>query len=125
MKTYTITVNGKSYQVSVSEAVAEDSKPVHVASQEVVAPKVEAKPLVSDLSSGQRGGIQVQASVPGKIISIVGKVGDVVAKGDTILIQEAMKMELPVVATENGKIVSIDVSVGSQVSTGDIIATLE
>ena len=50
--------------------------------------------------------------------------GDKVAKGDAVLIVEAMKMEIPVVAPQDGTIASIDVAVGDPVEAGAVLATL-
>ena len=64
------------------------------------------------------------ASVPGKVFQIPSSVGDAVSAGDTIIVLESMKMEIPVVAPESGTIASINVTVGAQVETGDLLATL-
>ena len=51
--------------------------------------------------------------------------GDVYKRqGDTVIIIEAMKMEIPVVAPEAGTIASIDVAVGDAVESGAVLATL-
>ena len=49
---------------------------------------------------------------------------DKVAKGDAVLILEAMKMEIPVVAPEDGTVASIDVAVGDPIESGAVLATL-
>jgi len=66
----------------------------------------------------------VSASVPGKVFKVEASVGQTVKSGDTIIILEAMKMEIPVVAPEDGTVASIDVSVGDAVESGDVLATL-
>ena len=118
MKSYTITVNGTSYEVTVEEngvgAVA--STP---ASTSTVAKK--AVPKVT----GKQGNIKINSPMPGKILSVKQNVGATVKKGDVILLLEAMKMENEIVASEDGVIASINVSVGSEVEAGDILATLE
>ena len=45
-------------------------------------------------------------------------------KGDTVIVIEAMKMEIPVVAPEDGTVASIDVAVGDAVESGAVLATL-
>ena len=57
-------------------------------------------------------------------ISFNFKDGDAVKKGDAVVIIEAMKMEIPVVAPEAGTIASIDVAVGDAVESGAVLATL-
>ena len=44
--------------------------------------------------------------------------------GDTVIILEAMKMEIPVVAPQDGTIAGINVSVGDAVESGDVLATM-
>ena len=44
--------------------------------------------------------------------------------GDPIIILEAMKMEIPVVAPQDGTVASIDVTAGQAVETGDALATM-
>ncbi len=50
--------------------------------------------------------------------------GDVVKRGDAVVIIEAMKMEIPVVAPEDGTVASVDVAVGDAVEAGAVLATL-
>ena len=50
--------------------------------------------------------------------------GQKVEKGDTVVIIEAMKMEIPVVAPEAGTVASIDVAVGDMIEAGQVLATL-
>ena len=47
-----------------------------------------------------------------------------VAKGDAVVIIEAMKMEIPVVAPEDGTVASINVAAGDSVEAGAVLATL-
>ena len=44
--------------------------------------------------------------------------------GDTIIVLEAMKMEIPVVAPQDGTVASVDVAVGDAVESGDTLATM-
>ena len=109
MKNYTITVNGTVYEVSVEEGGA-GSAPVPAA-----APKAAA---------GAAGSVEVTASVPGKVFKIEANTGATVKAGDPIVILEAMKMEIPVVAPEDGTVASINVAVGDAVESGDVLATM-
>ena len=68
--------------------------------------------------------MKVAASLPGKVFKVEASVGQAVKKGDNILILEAMKMEVPVVAPQDGTIASIDVAAGDAVENGDILATM-
>ncbi len=121
MKNYTITVNGTVYDVTVEEGGA-GSAPVRAAAPKA-APKAAA-PAAAPAPAAAAGGIEVTASVPGKVFKVEASVGQAVKAGDTIVILEAMKMEIPVVAPEDGTVASINVSVGGAVESGDVLATL-
>jgi biotin carboxyl carrier protein len=56
--------------------------------------------------------------------SVVAQVGDDVGIGDTIVILESMKMEIPVVVEVAGTVSEISVSPGDVVREGDVIAIL-
>ena len=58
------------------------------------------------------GSVQVKAGAAGKVFKIEAGVGQTVKRGDAVVIIEAMKMEIPVVAPEDGTVASIDVAVG-------------
>lgn len=64
------------------------------------------------------------ASVPGKVFKLEAKVGQAVKAGDTIVILESMKMEIPVVAPQDGTVASVEVSVGDAVENGDTLASM-
>ena len=108
MKTYTITVNGTAYDVTVEEGTG---------SAAPTAPKAAPK-------AASAGSVKVEASVPGKVLKIEASVGQSVKAGDNIIILEAMKMEIPVVAPQDGTVASIDVAVGAAVENGDVLATM-
>ena len=68
--------------------------------------------------------MKVTASVPGKVFKVEASVGQAVKAGDAIVILEAMKMEIPVVAPQDGTVASIDVTVGQAIESGDTLATM-
>ena len=121
MKNYTITVNGTVYDVTVEEGGA-GSAPVRAAAPKA-APK--AAPAAAPAApAAAAGGIEVTASVPGKVFKVEASAGQAVKAGDPIVILEAMKMEIPVVAPEDGTVAGINVSVGDAVESGDVLATM-
>ena len=120
MKSYTITVNGNVYDVTVEENVGGAAAPV-AKKAAPVAPKAAPAPKAA---SGAAGGIKVEAGAAGKVFQIPTKVGQAVKAGDAVVIIEAMKMEIPVVAPQDGTIASIDVAVGDAVEAGGVLATL-
>ena len=120
MKSYTITVNGNVYDVTVEENVGGAVAPAPRKAAPVAAPKAAPSPK----ASGAAGGIKVEAGAAGKVFKIEASVGQNVKKGDAVVIIEAMKMEIPVVAPEDGTVASIDVAVGDAVEAGAVLATL-
>lgn len=117
MKNYTITVNGNVYDVTVEEN-AGGGAPVHAP-----APKAPAAPKPAAKAAGA-GSVQVKAGAAGKVFKLEASVGQSVKKGDPVVIIEAMKMEIPVVAPEDGTVASIDVAVGDAIEAGAVLATL-
>ena len=109
MKNYTITVNGNVYDVTVEEA-----------NGAAAAVKAPAAPK----AAAGAGGVQIKAGAAGKVFKIEASVGQAVKKGDAVVIVEAMKMEIPVVAPQDGTVASIDVAVGDSVEAGAVLATM-
>ena len=67
---------------------------------------------------------EVRAEMVANVWKTVAAPGDVVSDGDTLVVLESMKMEIPVVAESDGTVLSIDVAEGDSVQEGDIIAVL-
>jgi len=61
----------------------------------------------------------------GKVLKIQKQVGDAVEEDDVVIVMEAMKMEIPVVAPSSGKVKEIKVSAGQAVEAGDILAEID
>ena len=106
MKNYTITVNGSVYDVVVEEG------------------QTSGAPAAAAPAAGAAGSIKIEAGAAGKVFKIEANVGQAVKKGDAVVIVEAMKMEIPVVAPEDGTVASINVAVGDAVEAGALLATL-
>lgn len=130
MKSYTITVNGNVYDVTVEEngigstqtaprrAV---SAPVAAAPAAVAAP---AAPAAAPKMAAGAGSIKVEAGASGKVFKIDAAPGTAVKRGDSIMVLEIMKMETPVVAPCDGTVASIEVAVGDSVDGGALLATM-
>jgi acetyl-CoA carboxylase biotin carboxyl carrier protein len=72
------------------------------------------------------GGVaQVEAHITGTVWKIEVAVGDTVEEGDTVVILESMKMEMPVEAEDEGTVRAILVEEGQSVSEGDALVELE
>ena len=122
MKNYTITVNGNVYDVTVEEngSVATPA----AAPRRAAAPMAAPAPAAAPAATGAAGSVKIEAGAAGKVFKLEKNVGDKVAKGDAVLILEAMKMEIPVVAPADGTVASINVAVGDTVESGALLATL-
>lgn len=126
MKSYTITVNGTAYEVTVEEN-GNAAAPVAAAAPKTAAPAPKAAPAAAPKAAAPAAGagsVKVSAAVPGKVVKIVASVGQSVKAGDSVVIVESMKMEIPVVAPQDGTIASIDVAEGAAVENGDTLATM-
>ncbi len=119
MKNYTITVNGNVYDVVVEEGTSTGAP---VAAKAPAAPK--AAPNAAPKAAGGAGSVKIEAGAAGKVFKLEKKAGDAVKKGDAVVIIEAMKMEIPVVAPQDGTVASVDVAVGDAVEAGAVLATM-
>ena len=127
MKSYTITVNGNVYDVTVEEngsVSAPAAAPILAAAP---APKAAPAPAAAPKAAAPAGGagnVKIEAGAAGKVFKIEASVGQAVKKGDAVLVLEIMKMETPVVAPQDGTVASINVNVGDMVEAGALLATL-
>ncbi len=123
MKNYTITVNGNVYDVVVEEGATSGVPAAAAPRAPKAAPKAAPAPAAAP-AAGAEGSVKIEAGAAGKVFKIEANVGQAVKKGDAVVIVEAMKMEIPVVAPEDGTVASINVAVGDAVEAGALLATL-
>lgn len=71
------------------------------------------------------GGDAVKAPMPGKVIAIHVKPGDLVEKGQTLAVMEAMKMEHSLAAPRDGVVETVGSELGAQVPEGQVLVALE
>ena len=119
METYIVTVNGVSYEVQVEKKNGSAPAVSSAAIPAALAPA--AKPV----STAAKGGVKIECKAAGKVWKIVAKEGQPVKTGDQLMILEAMKMEIPVVAEADGTLATIEVSEGQTVEAGDLLATIQ
>ena len=122
MKNYTITVNGTAYDVTVEETGASAS--AAPAAPKAAAPKAAAPAAAPKAAATGAGAVKIEAGAAGKVFKIEKQVGAAVKKGDAVVVVEAMKMEIPMVAPQDGTVASIDCAVGDSVEAGAVLATL-
>jgi biotin carboxyl carrier protein len=124
MRKFTVTVNGKSYDVEVEEIGGQSAAPV------AAAPRMEAsKPAESPKSASVGGGVPagaetIKAPMPGTILDIKVANGDAVKEGQVLMILEAMKMENEVVSPCDGTVASVQVAKGASVESGDVLIAI-
>lgn len=108
---YTVVVNGEKFNVQVSEGL-DASVEVKSVTSAPTAPASSAK------------GEEIKANLPGSVFKVIAKVGDSVNEGDVIVILEAMKMEIEIVAPKSGVVSSINVNEGQTVENGQLLAVI-
>ncbi len=121
MKNYTITVNGNVYDVVVEEGASTGAPRAAAPVAPKAAPKAAPAPAAAPAATGS---VKIEAGAAGKVFKVEASAGQAVKKGDTVVVLEAMKMEIPVVAPQDGTIASISVSVGDAVEAGATLATM-
>lgn len=129
VKTYQITVNGKTYEVDVME---KGSQPISTPAAAPVAAKPAPAPVAAapapaaaaPKAPSASGGSQVSAPMPGKIISVKVSVGEPVKKDQELLVMEAMKMHNPILASCDGTVKEILVKPTDSVQTGTVLVVI-
>lgn len=118
METYIVRVNGEEFEVEIEKKGSQNNQaaaaPAQAAAPRAAAPK--------KAPAGKASGEPVVCGTSGKVFKIVAKEGDTVKSGDTIIILEAMKMEIPVVAPKDGTVSKITVSEGDTTASGQTVA---
>jgi len=69
--------------------------------------------------------LEIKARMPGKVETVVVKVGDAVEKGQKVLICEAMKMKTPMASPCDGTVVEIKAVPGARINAGDVLMVIE
>ncbi len=118
----TVNVNGTAYQVNATGAGDAATVTVNGKSYNVTFGAAKAAAPAAAPAAGNGEGTPVTVPLPGQVIRITANVGDAVKAGDEIMVIEAMKMEQPIVAPADGVVKSIDVSVGDTLSDGQTVA---
>ena len=103
-----VTIDGNVYQVAISDRTAADAP----------------APVAAGSATATASATVVTAQMPGVVLRTVAKPGDQVKSGDTLLVLEAMKMEVSVASPCNGTVREMLVSEGQQVANGEKLATV-
>ena len=135
MSTYNVTVNGRTFDVRLIEkrgtavrfAVGSKEYSVDVAytarptpasgSGHQLQPTVQAPRPTAKVSSAN----EVIAPMPGIVVSVKPKAGEIVKLGDTVAVIEAMKMENNITSPRSGTILEVLVNAGQEVGNGQAL----
>lgn len=138
MKKYSMKINNENYQARIIEFTGSHAK-VEVNGVEFVVeldadvnqvqPKIvqmeKAVPTVPQMRTDKNVSNDIKAPIPGVIVNIFKKEGELVHAGDVVLTLEAMKMETEIMAEVDGIIESIKVKEKSPVQEGDILVSFK
>ncbi|MEI6123145.1 MAG: biotin/lipoyl-containing protein [Bacteroidota bacterium] len=119
-----VTVNGITYKVEVEKSLQTTKTPKLLRS--VAIPSTDSSPQVAKTSSpsAPKGSGVIKSPLPGKVLNILVKPGDMVSIGQKILVLEAMKMENNIDSDKEGKVTEIKVNKGDNVMEGDVLVVI-
>lgn len=135
MKNYKFTISGNTYEVDVINVeggiarIEVNGTPylveIHKEVKHEKTPKL-VRPLLREpqkkIEKSDAGSlVLVKAPLPGIIIGVSVKTGDIVSKGDKLVVMEAMKMENVIKAEKDGEIRSVNINVGQSVLQDEVI----
>ncbi len=124
---YVVNLNGKNYEVEVTEqeavvtGITAAAAPVQAAPAPAAAPAAPAAPAAQAVSAE---GTTIPSPMPGSILSVNVAVGQAVKSGDVLMVLEAMKMENDIVAPCDGTVKQILATKGSTVNTDDVLIVI-
>lgn len=107
-------VDGETFEIWPEDAAAPEVAPVQAA-------PAQARPVAAAAEAAVDKTKSVTAPIPGVIISIAVKEGDVVKQGQELCVLEAMKMKNAIRAGRTGKIAAIRVAAGDHVKHGQAL----
>ena len=110
MKKYKVNVNGTVYEVELEEITG--------------AAPAAAAPVAAP-AAAPAGGESITSPMPGNILAVNVAAGDMVKKGQVLMVLEAMKMENEIMAPQDGKVTSVAVAKGAAVESGALLCTIQ
>lgn len=124
METYIVKINGVKYEVEIEKKGA----PAPAAAPAAVLQEAQAQQPAPAAAPGVPAadveGTEVECGVAGKVWKITSKPGDKLSKGDSIMVLEAMKMEIPVAAPSDCTVKALLVNEGDPVESGQKVAVV-
>ncbi len=117
MKKYLVNVNGTEYAITVEELAEGAEMPK-------AAPAPAAAPATAPAAAAPASGENINAPMPGTILSVNVQNGQSVKEGDVLMILEAMKMENEILAPCAGTVSGLSVTKGATVETGALLCVI-
>mgnify|MGYP004560764941 FL=1 len=114
MKKYRVNVNGTAYEVEIEEM---NGAPA--------AAPVAAAPAAAPAPAASGTGESITSPMPGNILAVNVAAGDMVKKGQVLMVLEAMKMENEIMAPHDGKVTAVAVTKGAAVESGALLCTIQ
>jgi biotin carboxyl carrier protein len=131
MRQFRVLVNGNEYRVAIEELEEDSGEATAIAAPrqkraQTVAAVSTTAPKTGAVGPGSGAGAagSVVAALPGTILAINVTVGDAVARGQSLLILEAMKMENDIMAPCDGVVKEVFAVKGASVNSGDLLIVL-
>ena len=120
-----VEVNGFSYTVEFDRILETTKTPKLVRSEAVPSTDITRSEQKTSSPAGPKGSGFIRSPLPGTILDVYVKIGDVVKAGDKLITLEAMKMENIINSDKSGKVVSVNVKKSDSVMEGDILIEVE
>jgi pyruvate carboxylase subunit B len=118
--TYTVIVDGQQYNVQIVDGNANVQSVSSAPVAQVAAPVIAA-PVAAPVANENA----IRSELPGSVFKLIAQAGSFVNQGDKIMILEAMKMEIDVLAPRSGTLTSVMVQVNDKVEAGQVLAVVE
>lgn len=126
-RVYSLIVDGLSFDVHVDERERDEEQlAVHLLSRIVALRAADSrKRRMAKIGDGPDGVVRITAPMPGRVVKVLAAEGTAVARGDGIIVLEAMKMENELKAPRDGTVGQIAVQEGQGVEGGALLAMIE
>ena len=130
MKQFRVVVNGNEYRVAIEELQEEAQTPIPQKQTAPPPPQPAVNPAPTPAAppkaeANGEASKNITAAMPGTILEIKVSVGDIIQRGQALMILEAMKMENEIMASCDGVVDQIHTAVGASVNSGDLLIVLE
>jgi len=120
---YSALAGGRSYELRIAHV--NGAHTVDVAGRRLIVDATDPHRRPPHRRAGHEGRLELTAAMPGKVIRVLARAGDVVDAGQGLVVVEAMKMQNEVKTPRAGRVAAVRVIVGATVAAGDVLITIE